>query len=185
LWLPDRKLQKADISSSLLCHPAVIQTKSGHEIIQIPDMNSAKSGHEIEQKTDNSEIHALESLAPEIYDQEICDIAIIITMRTANIQKPQLEKNTAPPTAAEIAPMALSEPKPRDRTYDQRLLEQYGKAMKLTEAQLLTITGRIETTYTEVPESNCAEFMARISMLYRELQCSHLNRHMIRREAHA
>ncbi len=42
LWLPDRKLQKADISSSILCHPAVIQTKCGLEIEQKADMKPDK-----------------------------------------------------------------------------------------------------------------------------------------------
>jgi hypothetical protein len=170
LWLPDRKLQKADISSSILCHPALIQTKSGHEIEQNADLNFAKSGHETEQNPYNSEFSASEFPDPEIYDQEICDIALVTTLRTTNIQNSQLEKDSEPPPAAEIAPTALSELKPlRDRAYDQRLLEQYGKAMRLTETQLLTITGHTETTYTEVPESNCAELMARVSMLYREL----------------
>src|SRR5215831_644376 len=184
LWLPDRKLQKADISSSILCHSAVIQTKSGHEIIQKADLNFAKSGHEPEQNPYNSEFFASEFPDPEIYDQEISDIALVTTLRTTNAQKPQLEKDSEPPAAAELAPTALSEPKARDRAYDQRLLEQYGKAMRLTETQLLTITGHTETTYTEVPESNCAELMARVSILYRELQSSHLNRYMTRREVH-
>jgi len=184
LWLPGRKLQKGDISSSILSHPAVMQTKRGHEIKQNGDLNFAKWGLETQQNGDNSEFSASEFPDPEIYDQEICDITLVTTLPTTNIQNSQLEKDSEPPTAAEIAPTALSEPKARDRAYDQRLLEQYGKAMRLTETQLLTITGHTETTYTEVPESNCAELMARVSSLYRELQSSHLNRYMTRREVH-
>jgi hypothetical protein len=184
LWLPDRNLQKGDISPSILSHPAVIQTKRGHEIEQNGNLNFAKWGLETIQNGNNSELSASEFPDPEIYDQEICDIALVTTLPTTNIQNSQLEKDSEPPPAAERAPAALSEPKARDRAYDQRLLEQYGKAMRLTETQLLTITGHTETTYTEVPESNCAELMARVSVLYRELQCSHLNRYTTRREVH-
>src|SRR5215472_18490754 len=118
LWLPDRNLQKGDISPSILSHPAVIQTKRGLEIEQNGDLNFAKWGLETIQNRDISEISASEFPAPEIYDQEISDIALVTILPTTNIQNSQLEKDSEPPAAAEIAPTALSELKSlRDRAY--------------------------------------------------------------------